>query len=119
MNETKLITLAAAARLLPSRNGRHLSKQALLRRILTGSRGIRLKAVKDGGTWYTTELWLREFQDACTKRALGAPQTSQAEIDTKAHERAEKELLRRYGFHVGNNSTTDPTVPVEGQRQAM
>jgi hypothetical protein len=42
-------------RLRPPRNGKKMHKSTALRHILQGVRGIKLEAIKIGGTWFTSQ----------------------------------------------------------------
>jgi hypothetical protein len=44
-------------------DGRPMHPRTIKRRIRFGYHGNRLRAVKDGGVWYTTPEWIREHLD--------------------------------------------------------
>lgn len=92
------ITLAQAADLFPKRDGRKLHIKTIKRRIVVGCNGVRLNAFKDGGVWFTTPRWIREFQEACTRRAMPGRERPAAQR-SRSHEQASEALRRRYGFH--------------------
>jgi len=97
-----LISLCTAAKLLPpSRRGRPVSFQCVLRWIMDGARGpdgerVRLEAVRLGGRWLTSKEALGRFAARLTpqigKNAAPAPRTSRQW--RRAAERAERELER-------------------------
>ena len=90
----KLIPITDAAKLFPTRNGKALELRSIRRRILRGCRGVRLRAIRDGHQWFTTEDWVADFQRALTQMSQPTPQITgfdQAEFD-----RAMKSLNRRY-----------------------
>lgn len=61
-----LITISEAAEFFPQRNGKLVHLKTLHRRIRQGSRGVRLRAVCDGGQWFTTRAWVADFMEAST-----------------------------------------------------
>lgn len=81
-----LISLAAAARLLPGRGANHPSPSCMSRWIGRGVRGVdgqvhRLQAVRVGAYWRTTAAAVRRFV-AATSRPAGA--SPEAELRTPA-----------------------------------
>ena len=92
-----LIPLSRAAKLFPKRNGKSPHLKTLCRRIRNGSRGVRLRAVHDGGRWYTSLAWVRQFLDESTRAALpaGAIHPNAAAED---HDAACRELHDRWGL---------------------
>jgi hypothetical protein len=92
-----LIPLSRAARLFPKRDGKAVHLKTLHRRIRAGSRGVRLRAVHDGGRWYTSPAWVRQFLDESTRAALpaGAIHPNAAAED---HDAACRELHDRWGL---------------------
>lgn len=103
MSNARLITIAEAAKLFPARNGKRPHIKSIRRRILKGAGGVKLRAVRDGGRWYTTEEWVREFQEKYTAASLPGNCPHPAAL-LERHDRAKERLLRRYGLHVGNNA---------------
>lgn len=63
---TTALTFAEAAKLLPKRNGQHVSIQTIRRWALRGVRGVRLSAFVQGGVYFTTPAALEKFQQECT-----------------------------------------------------
>lgn len=83
------LNLEEAAKLFPSKP----STQALRRRIANGS----LKAVKDGGYWYTTKEWIEDYLDRHKIRAPAFnPRSHQPATDDGNNLAA----LRRLGVRV-------------------
>lgn len=76
-----LISLGQAARGLPRRRGRrpvHVSTLYRWRRV--GLLGVRLEAVKVGGTWCTTREAIRRFFDCLTEIAAGSGATHHHDV---------------------------------------
>lgn len=61
-DQTTLIPLQVAARLLYQRSGQRPSTRTLRRWISQGRLGVRLKAVRLGCTWWTRPEWVERFQ---------------------------------------------------------
>jgi hypothetical protein len=103
MNVNQAIPLAEAAALFPRRNGKKVHVLTLKRRVIDGCRGVKLRAFKSGGIWYTTPQWVQEFEDECTRHALHGhgelPQRSATEQAEASH-RAKETLRRRFGIDV-------------------
>lgn len=93
------LTLAEAASYFPTRNGRRLHVRSIQRRIIKGCRGVRLAGFKDGTLWFTTRAWIREFQDACTRKA-GVTGRTAAEKE-RDNRRSRAILIEEYGFQYG------------------
>jgi len=92
-----LISLTRAARLFPKRNGKSPHLKTLHRRIRHGSRGVRLRAVHDGASWFTTAAWVRQYLDASTAKALPAGRVHPAAA-SEDHASAVSELTARWGI---------------------
>lgn len=71
--EQEGLTLAQAARILPSRvAGKRVHVATLWRWSLKGTRhGVHLRVVRVGGHMYTTRTWLKDFIDDGTSEAPG------------------------------------------------
>ena len=93
----ELIPLEKAAELFPQRCGKPPHVKTLHRRIRNGSRGVRLRAVHDGGRWFTTKQWVKEYMDASTRRAMPAGSIHQTAA-TEDHDDACRELQSRWGI---------------------
>jgi hypothetical protein len=94
------ISLPEAARLFPKRNGKAPHIKSIRRRILHGCRGVKLRAVKDGGLWLTTADWIEQFQQACTRQAMPTTELhpeQHPEQHSENFHRAKERLSRRYG----------------------
>ena len=66
-----LLTMAQAARLRPlGRNGRPTHPSTVYRWISHGLRGIRLEAIRLGGTTYTSREALQRFADSLTMASV-------------------------------------------------
>ena len=91
-----LISLAEAAQLFPVKvGGKHLTTRAIQRRITRGIQGVRLRGVRDGRSWYTTEEWVADFQRELTQAA----QPVMHPADRQEHaEHVKAELKRRFGI---------------------
>ena len=90
------LTLAEAAKALPRlRRGRKIHVSTLYRWISRGLRGVRLEAVKLGGTLVTSKEALQRFAERLS-RAEGVPEAVPVRLSRRA-ERAEREAERR-GF---------------------
>ena len=96
MDGQELLTLSKAAKLFPGRNGKTVHLKTLCRRIRVGSRGVRLRAINDGGRWFTCADWVREFLDAQTTNAT-AGRLHPSAVD-EDDDRAAAELLNRWGL---------------------
>mgnify|MGYP003133284794 FL=1 len=96
MDGHEMLTLSKAAKLFPSRNGKTVHLKTLCRRIRVGSRGVRLRAINDGGRWFTCADWVREFLDAQTSNAT-AGRLHPSAVD-EDDDRAAAELLNRWGM---------------------
>jgi len=92
--------IASAAPLFPPRDGKPPHIGTLYRRIRYSVNGVRLKAVKHSGRWYTTERWVQQYVEEYTKRAIVPTRDErEAEIeqDSSQHiERAKESLSRRW-----------------------
>jgi hypothetical protein len=79
MSMTELLTPGSAARFMKSRRkGKRLHPSTIARWIRLGARRsdgsrIKLKAIRQGGGWFTSEHWLDEFLDALTRDQAGVP----------------------------------------------
>lgn len=91
----ELVPLTRAADFFPKRGGRNLGVKALRRRIHTGQRGVRLRAVRDGGQWFTSKEWVEEYLEAVTAKYV--PQVRSPAATARAVARARAELERKYG----------------------
>lgn len=99
----QLISLTDAARLFPSRNGKHPHILTIRRRILHGANGVKLRAVRSGRDWYTSREWIEEFTDSCTRRSL--PESKADARATSWHNQEAKRRLREeHGFHDDKNA---------------
>lgn len=96
MSGDEYITPAQAAKLFPQRNGKPPHYHTVLRRILRGVGGVKLKAIADGQRWFTTAAWVREFQDELTAVRSGQRPHAVAGTDA-ATEAAVAYLERRLG----------------------
>ncbi|QEL15625.1 DUF1580 domain-containing protein [Limnoglobus roseus] len=88
------VTLAAAARLLPGRNGGRVSPNTVLRWILHGCKGlgghtVRLEGVRVGSAWCTSKGAVNRFVTA-----LSIPTTPPAPPPRSAAKQAGVELER-------------------------
>lgn len=92
MDDVVLITIAEACGLFPKRGGRKLSIKSVRRRILKGERGVRLKAVRDGGQWFTAREWVAEYLSAVTAKCVPCVVSPSAIAREVARSRA---ILRR------------------------
>lgn len=106
MDVSKLTPLSEAVAFFPSRSGRHLTVRTLIRRIEKGFRGVRLRAVRDGHQWFTTQEWAAEFQSACT-RTPDRDFVSRVEATLADHEESLEWLQRRLGINAANGCTED------------
>lgn len=96
--QTTFVTLSTAAKMFPSRNGERMHVRSIRRRIINGVHGVKLRAVRNGGQWFTTPQWIAEFLDDCTRQTVKEAPTCQ---DTSAaHALALEALGARYGIHV-------------------
>jgi hypothetical protein len=95
----KLLTLANAALLRPlRRDGKATHVSTVHRWITTGIRGVKLEAVRIGGTWFTSIQAVQRFADRLTE--LGSQDRSPP-TDTSARQRHLEVLdeeLRRLGL---------------------
>jgi hypothetical protein len=91
--------LSEAAEWFPCRNGRKPTKKTLLRRVRQGARGVRLRAVLDGGRRHTRREWVEEFLQAQTEASLKMHALADRLRPRRPSERARNFLRRRYGFH--------------------
>src|SRR5688572_17357791 len=99
------LTLSQASKHFPKVEGRYPSLQAVKRRILKGAFGIRLKAIKSGRRWLTTEQWIRAFEAAVTAKAL--PESEQDHIVSEFQSRlAQARLLQEHGIDVSSTRST-------------
>lgn len=88
------MTLAAAARLFPTKNGKSVSLVSMRRWVATGVRGVRLGASYSGGRWWTTRDAVERFTAEVTRRRLAA-----ATVAPQRTARATDDYLRtRYGI---------------------
>lgn len=99
----QLISLSEAARKFPQRNGRHPHIVSIRRRILHGSRGVKLRAVRDGRDWFTCQEWIQEFMEACTRQSMPEAKAD-ARMTAWANEQSKRRLKERYGFDVNPNA---------------
>jgi hypothetical protein len=110
----QLISLADAARLFPRRNGKAPHIRTIHRRIHHGWNGVKLRAKRDGHQWFTSQEWIEEFMEACTRRAL--PQ-SQADVRATSwhHQEAKRRLKERYGIDVDHEATARIVAELEAE----
>ena len=85
---------------LPSRDGRRLSLATIYRWLNRGVRGVRLKAKRVGGTWATSEAWLKEFFDALSGSPApaaisGSPTTAPVSRTTRQRQTEISEVKQR------------------------
>lgn len=91
--EKEALTLAQAARLVPSRNGKPIYVNTVWRWCMKGLRqGIRLKSVLIGGHRYTTRTWLYDFVQKLS--AVAAPQPETVVLTHNQRQRAAEEATR-------------------------
>ncbi len=88
----ELLTLAEAARVVPSKSGRGVNASTVWRWALRGVSGTRLDVLRIGGKTYTSRQALQKFYEKCTASAMGVTQTATPAIRRKAAEAAEREL---------------------------
>ena len=88
----KLLTIPAAAKLLPGRNGRRLAASTAWRWALIGRRGCRLETVVVGGCRYTTESCLREWIRATTAASTPGFSTPPSDPRPEHHDAVEVAL---------------------------
>jgi hypothetical protein len=99
LNAETIISLAEAARRVPSNHrGKPPHLSTLIRWIQTGSRGIRLEALRVGGRWVTSVEALQRFAERLTEAIVptladDAP-VSLARSRHRAAELADEELSR-------------------------
>lgn len=67
INREELLTLAQAARRIPSRTGKGLHVSTVGRWALKGLRGVKLETIQVGGTKYTSKEAVQRFFDALTR----------------------------------------------------
>lgn len=97
-NRSMLVPLSEAARFFPRRSsGRKISVDAIRRRIVKGWRGVKLRAVRDGGVWFTAQQWVEEFLDACTRKAQ--PDVPVPPTETPGARWADEQLAKLWGTH--------------------
>lgn len=95
MDRTNLTPIKDAAKWFPLRNGKPLTTKTMMRRIRSGHRGVKLKAILDGGRWFTCREWIEEFQASVTESSAGLVR-SPAEIEREVTA-ARALLAKRYG----------------------
>lgn len=89
-----LITIIEAAKLFPTRNGKHPAAKTVRRWIKEGVKGVKLKGSRVGGFFYTTPEWVKEFEDRCSGRK---PEVSSRERKER-NQRAREILISRWGY---------------------
>jgi hypothetical protein len=108
-NPSDLLTLSAAAKLLPHRNGRKMHVMTIKRWILRGCRGVYLKGRRVGNEWYTTAVDLAEFEVQCTARSLGVARNPTP--DTRLSEAAAVSELRGKGYFQPRKRRLPSSIP--------
>lgn len=106
LNSSEFLTLAQAARCFPKIEGRHPSLQTVKRRIIEGAFGVKLRAIKSGRRWLTTETWIREFEQNVTAKALPSHEQSTSSRASDLHA-AEVRLLKEHGIDVARTETKE------------
>lgn len=109
MNADLLKPIAEASEWFPVFRGRRLSAKAIIRRIRHGQDGIRLKAIRDGGKWFTSPEWVAEFLEAVTAKRV--PEVPSPASEKRAVAAARARLARRYGRR-GQRKAKRQTGPV-------
>jgi Protein of unknown function (DUF1580) len=61
MNAADLVNLRQAVDWFPHRGGRRPSLDSVTKWVETGLNGVRLKAVRSGGEWFTCREWVEKF----------------------------------------------------------
>jgi hypothetical protein len=93
------ISLAAAARLVPARDGKRTHFSTIVRWVLTGARGpqgqrVRLEALRIGSRWVTSREAIQRFAEALTPKldAEPVPPPRTPTARRRASEQAAREL---------------------------
>ena len=115
MDSPEYIAIAEAAQLFPLRNGKYPHISSIRRRILTGCRGVKLRAIKDGSSWFTTVEWIKQFQEECTKQAM-PNQVEHPQVRNERHEAAKRRLAEKYGLRVGGSEPAAPIHSNQGKK---
>lgn len=90
-----LVGIDEAIGMFPMRDGKPPHVKSVRKRITHGVGGVRLKAIKHSGRWYTTAEWVEQFIEEYTRRAV-VPTRLELERETSRHiERARESLSRR------------------------
>lgn len=84
-----LIPLANVAAKFPAPSGKRRSMSSLIRWVKKGVDGVRLEAVRVGGSWYTTEEAVNRFIQS-PEQCKAAAETNEAQ--TESHKRATAKL---------------------------
>jgi len=95
---TEFISVTEARKYFPKRNGKFPHVASVIRRIVNGCNGIRLRAVRDGGRWYTTPEWVEQFQREYTQASIQPTRLELNKERSLDNERAMERLVRRYGI---------------------
>jgi hypothetical protein len=90
----RLVTLAAAARLVPNRKSeKGVAPSTLWRWHIRGVRGVKLETLLVGGVRYTSTEAIRRFYDQTTAAADGRPPNETVASRKRAMDAAERELI--------------------------
>jgi hypothetical protein len=110
MTQETLIPLREVPRLLPPHpNGKRVHISACYRWISRGVRGVKLEAIRVGGTTYTSLEALQRFSDRLG--APGAPQTECAPVMTRTRCRQVDRASQRVREVLGMNESGNATSP--------
>ena len=111
MDGNDYITLSQASRLFPRRRGKTVSTATLRRRIARGVSGVRLRAIRDGRHWYTTQAWVTEYLHEVTRATLPGPPHTDA--SNEQHRAAVDNLERKWGLRCNSASTVNEKLTDE------
>jgi hypothetical protein len=95
LNQEPLISIAEAARLRPpGRSGRPTHPSTVYRWIGVGVRGVKLEAVRLGGSLYTSREAIQRFGERLTAGATRPDRGQTSTARRRAYERAGRKLDR-------------------------
>lgn len=92
LTSEKLITFRELIQSLPKRDGRSVHISTIHRWRSRGSKGVRLEAIRVGGSWLTSHEAFQRYCDRLT--ALTTEPTPPAGLRRNSHKTAEEKLMK-------------------------
>jgi hypothetical protein len=118
LSTENLISLREAPRHLPTRpNGKRVHISAVYRWVSRGVRGVKLEALKIGGSTYTSVEALQRFGDRLTGDTLEQPPAAQA--TPRQREREIEQAAEAVQRQLGLGNSAAPSSAYHRERQEV